>query len=269
MPLHNVSENRILKALPADVRERLRPRMARITMPLGMTIHETGHELHHIYFPIDSIVSVVCVTRDGAATECAMVGNEGAIGLPLFMGDEKTTNRAVVQSAGGAYRLTRQQLNDELRRDGTLLTLLLRYAQSLIVQTVQMAVCNRHHTLDQQLCRWLLLSLDRHLSSNTLTVTQEFVAHMLGVRREGVTVAAGKLKDLGVIRCGRGCITVLDRATLETLSCECYTVIKGECDRLSRLPGQFPSRKVPAISTPGQRLPSSAHRLSGTLHTYS
>lgn len=153
MHLQHVSENRILDALPGDVRGRLLPQMARIVMPLGMTIHETGHELRHIFFPIDSIVALVCVMTDGAATECAMVGNEGAIGLPLFMGGETTTNRAVVQSAGAAYRLTRQHLEDELRRDDTLLTLLLRYAQSLLVQTIQTAVCNRHHTLDQQLCR--------------------------------------------------------------------------------------------------------------------
>lgn len=245
---HIPRENRILDALPVNARSRLLPKMTLLTVPLGMTFHESGDELRYIYFPLDAIVSLLCVMKDGASTEIAMVGHEGAIGLPLCMGDSTTSHRAVVQSAGSVYRLTRQHLRDEFDRDGALLTLLLLYAQTLIAQTVQTAACNRHHTLDQQLCRWLLLSLDRHLASKTLTVTHEFVAQMLGVRREGVTAAAGKLKDLGVIRYARGRITVLDRPTLEKLSCECYSVVRGEADRVNRLT-QSTAQQPQRIST--------------------
>jgi len=200
-------------------------------MPFGMVLYESGVVLRHIYFPVDSIVSLLYVLNNGASAEIAVVGNEGAVGVSLFMGGETTPSRAVVQSAGTAYRLGRARLKEEFNRHGELLHVLLRYTQSLITQMAQTAVCNRHHALDQQLCRWLLLSLDR-IDSNELQVTQELIASMIGVRREGVTEAAGRLQKLGVIRYSRGKITVLDRARLETLSCECYAVVKAETDRL-------------------------------------
>jgi CRP-like cAMP-binding protein len=200
-------------------------------MPLGMVLYEAGEALRHIYFPTDSIVSLLYVMKDGASAEIAVVGNEGAIGVSLFMGGETTPSRGIVQSAGSAYRLSGRRLKQEFERHGQLLHVLLRYTQSLITQMAQTAVCNRHHSIDQQLCRWLLLSLDR-LPSNRLNMTQELIANMLGVRREGVTGAAGKLQDLGVIHYSRGRITVLDRPKLEQLSCECYAVVKQETDRL-------------------------------------
>jgi len=203
-------------------------------MPLGEVLYESGNVLRHVYFPTDSIVSLLYVLEDGASAEIAVVGNDGVIGIALFMGGETTPSRAVVQSAGHAYRLIGQRLKEEFHSNGELQFLLLRYTQSLITQMTQTAVCNRHHSVDQQLCRWLLLSLDR-LSSNQLTMTQELIADMLGVRREGVTEAAGKLQKLGVIRYARGQITVLDRAQLEHLSCECYAVVKRETDRLLRV----------------------------------
>jgi CRP-like cAMP-binding protein len=224
-------ENRVLDALPGQELERLLPQLALVAMPAGMTIHEAGDELRHVYFPLDSTVALLHVLQDGATVEIAMVGSEGAIGLPLFMGGATTSNRALVQSGGSAYRLTRQRLKAEFNCHGRLLTLLMQYTLSLVNQTAQTAICNRHHTLDQQLCRWLLLSLDR-LSANTLALTQEFIAGMLGVRREAVTGAARKLQDLGVICCQRGRITVLDRPQLETLSCECYAVVRAETDGL-------------------------------------
>jgi CRP-like cAMP-binding protein len=199
-------------------------------MPLGKVLYESGDTLRHVYFPTDSIVSLLYVLEDGASAEISVVGNEGLIGIALFMGGETTPSRAVVQSAGNAYRLIGQRLKDEFHRNGPLQLLLLRYTQALITQMTQ-TVCNRHHSVDQQLCRWLLLSLDR-LSSNQLVMTQELIANMLGVRREGVTEAAGKLDKLGVIRYARGRITVLDRPKLEQLCCECYAVVKKETDRL-------------------------------------
>jgi CRP-like cAMP-binding protein len=228
---HTPRENHILDALAAEERERLFPHLTLIEMPLGMVLYESGDELHHIYFPTDSIVSLLYVMKDGASAEIAVVGNEGAIGVALFMGGETTPSRAIVQSAGFGYRLTGQRLKEEFNRHGNLLYVLLRYTQSLITQMSQTAVCNRHHTVDQQLCRWLLLSLDR-LSGDRLNMTQELIADMLGVRREGVTTAAGKLQALGVIRYSRGHITVLDRPKLEKLACECYAVVKKETDRL-------------------------------------
>lgn len=223
--------NQILAALPPAERERLYPHLKRVEMPFGMVLYESGVVLRHIYFPVDSIVSLLYVLNNGASAEIAVVGNEGAVGVSLFMGGETTPSRAVVQSAGSAYRLSRARLKEEFNRHGQLLHVLLRYTQSLITQMAQTAVCNRHHALDQQLCRWLLLSLDR-LDSNELRVTQELIASMIGVRREGVTEAAGRLQKLGVIRYSRGKITVLDRARLEALSCECYAVVKAETDRL-------------------------------------
>jgi CRP-like cAMP-binding protein len=224
-------QNHLLAALSAAERERLYPHLQLVSMPLGKVLYESGDLLRHVYFPTDSIISLLYVMADGASAEISVVGNEGLIGIALFMGGETTPSRAVVQSAGSAYRLMGQYLKEEFRRNSGMQLLLLRYTQALITQMAQTAVCNRHHSVDQQLCRWLLLSLDR-LSSNTLTMTQELIANMLGVRREGVTEAAGKLQELGVIRYARGRITVLDRPRLEQLCCECYAVVKKETDRL-------------------------------------
>ena len=226
--------NHILNALPLAAREHLYPHLKHVVMPFGMVLYESGAVLRHIYFPVDSIVSLLYVLSSGASAEIAVVGNEGAVGVSLFMGGETTPSRAVVQSAGSAYRLSGARLKREFDRHGQLLNVLLRYTQSLITQMAQTAVCNRHHALDQQLCRWLLLSLDR-LETNELRVTQELIANMIGVRREGVTEAAGRLQKLGVIRYSRGKITVLDRPRLEALSCECYAVVKTETDRLMGL----------------------------------
>lgn len=212
-------------------RDRLLPHLKLVLLPLGSVLYESGDAQRYIYFPVDSIVSLLYVMKDGASAEIAVVGNDGAIGVALFMGGETTTNRAIVQSAGKAFRLPGRRLKKEFERHTELLHVLLRYTQALITQMAQTAVCNRHHSVDQQLCRWLLLSLDR-LASNRLTMTQELIANMLGVRREGVTEAAGKLQKLGVIQYRRGKIAVLDRPRLEALSCECYAVVKTETDRL-------------------------------------
>jgi len=231
MSAPNPLENQILAAMPQLGRDRLIPHLKLVSMPLGAVLYESGAALQHMYFPTDSIVSLLYVMEDGDSAEIAVVGNEGVLGVSLFMGGETTPSRAIVQSAGHAYRLTGRRLKLEFNRHGDMLDILLRYTQSLLTQMAQTAVCNRHHTLDQQLCRWLLLSLDR-LKGNQLTMTQELIANMLGVRREGVTEAAGKLQDLGVIRYQRGKITVVDRLHLERLSCECYAVVKRETDRL-------------------------------------
>ena len=223
--------NQILRALPAPERERLYPHLRLVPMPLGTVVYESGARLRHIYFPTDCIVSLLYVLEDGNSAEIAIVGKEGAVGVSLFMGGETTPSRAVVQSPGFAYRMSGAHLKQEFDRHGQMLHLLLRYTQSLITQMAQTAVCNRYHALDQQLCRWLLLSLDR-LDSNELKMTQELLASMLGVRREGVTEAAGRLQKQGVIRYSRGKITVLDRMKLEKLSCECYAVVKKESERL-------------------------------------
>ncbi|SIR06097.1 cAMP-binding domain of CRP or a regulatory subunit of cAMP-dependent protein kinases [Aromatoleum tolulyticum] len=233
---HDPRQNRLLAALPADEYARLAPQLELIPLALGDVLYESGIPMHHVYFPTDSIVSLLYVMEDGASAEIAMVGNEGVVGISLFMGGETTPSRAVVQCAGHAYRLTSQVLKDEFdrvggRRSGALHNLLLRYTQALLTQMAQTAVCNRHHSLDQQLCRWLLLSLDR-LSANELVMTQELIANMLGVRREGVTEAAGNLQRAGVIEYRRGHITVLDRPGLEARTCECYAVVKREFDRL-------------------------------------
>lgn len=223
--------NHILAALSPAVQERILPQLEYVSLPLGKVLYESGDTLRHVYFPTDSIVSLLYVMENGASAEISVVGNEGVVGVSLFMGGESTPSRALVQSGGHGYRLLAQRLKDEFNRHGELMTLMLRYTQALITQMAQTAVCNRHHTIDQQLCRWLLLSLDR-LPSNRLTMTQELIANMLGVRREGVTEAAGKLQRLGVIEYSRGHITVLDRPKLERLSCECYAVVKRETDRL-------------------------------------
>ncbi len=233
-------QNHLLAALPADVQDRLFPNLELLPLLLGRVLYESGDALHHVYFPTDSIVSLLYMMENGASAEISVVGNDGLVGIALFMGGESTPSRAIVQSAGSAYRLVAQRLKDEFERNGELLHLLLRYTQSLITQMSQTAVCNRHHSVDQQLCRWLLLSLDR-LPSNQLTMTQELISNMLGVRREGVTEAAGKLQKLGVIEYSRGRITVLDRPKLEKLTCECYAVVKKETDRL--LP-YLPPRKL-------------------------
>ncbi len=225
------TDNYLLAALPVAVQQRIFPQLQLAEMALGKVLYESGDALRYVYFPTDCIVSLLYVLQDGASAEISVVGNEGLIGIALFMGGETTPSRAIVQSAGFAFRLAGQTLKDEFHRDGDMQLLLLRYTQSLITQMAQTAVCNRHHTLDQQLCRWLLLSLDR-LPSSQLTMTQELIANMLGVRREGVTAAAGKLQKLGVIRYLRGQITVLDRPRLESQCCECYAVVKKETDRL-------------------------------------
>lgn len=232
-------QNHLLATLPVEVRQRLIPQMQLVSLPLGKVLYESGDTLRHVFFPTDSIVSLLYVMENGSSAEISVVGNEGMIGLAVFMGGESTPSRAIVQSAGHAYRLRGNELKTEVNRHGELLLLMLRYTQALITQMAQTAVCNRHHSIDQQLCRWLLLSLDR-LPSNHLTMTQELIANMLGVRREGVTDAAGKLQKLGVIAYSRGHITVLDRAKLEALSCECYAVVKKETDRL--LPCKTPTR---------------------------
>lgn len=224
-------QNHLLAALPDPVRERLLPHLEQVALPLGKVIYEPGDRLTHVYFPTDAIVSLLYVMENGASAEICVVGNEGLVGIAVFMGGESTSNRAVVQSAGLAWRLPGQRLKDEFDRHGELLLLMLRYTQSLITQMAQTAVCNRHHSIDQQLCRWLLLSLDR-LTGNELNMTQELIANMLGVRREGVTDAAGKLQRLGVIEYSRGHIKVLDRPQLERLSCECYAVVRSETQRL-------------------------------------
>lgn len=235
MPVsHTPQQSHLLAALPDDEFGRLQPHLELVPMPLGKVLYESGSQMRHVYFPTTSIVSLLYVLEDGASAEIAMVGNEGILGIALFMGGGTTPSRAVVQSAGHAYRLPAALLRDEFNRAGPMLHLLLRYTQALITQMAQTAVCNRHHTVDQQLCRWLLMSLDR-LSSNELFMTQELIANMLGVRREGVTEAAGKLQDAGLIHYRRGHITVTDRAGLEARACECYQVVKKEFDRL--LPG--------------------------------
>lgn len=227
----NPRQNHLLAALPADEFTRISPNLEWVPMPLGEAVCEPGMTMRYVYFPITSIVSLLYVMEDGASAEIAVVGNEGVVGVSLFMGGETTTSRAVVQSAGHAYRMKGPLLKDEFFRAGPMQRLLLRYTQALITQMAQTAVCNRHHSVDQQLCRWLLLSLDR-LPSNQLTMTQELIANMLGVRREGVTDAAGKLQAAGLIRYSRGHITVLDRPGLEARVCECYAVVKKEYDRL-------------------------------------
>jgi CRP-like cAMP-binding protein len=228
---HDPRQNHLLAALPAEECTRLLPHLELVTMPLGQVLYESGAQMRYVYFPTTSIVSLLCVMENGASAEIAVVGNEGIVGVSLFMGGETTPSRAVVQSAGHAYRLKGPLLKDEFYRAGPMQRLLLRYTQALLTQMAQTAVCNRHHSLDQQLCRWLLLSLDR-LPGNELIMTQELIANMLGVRREGVTEAAGHVQKSGLIEYHRGHITVLDRPGLEARSCECYAVVKKEYDRL-------------------------------------
>ena len=223
--------NRLLAALPDAEWKRWLPQLEPVDMPLGQVLYESGSRLAHVYFPTISIVSLLYVMEDGASAEIAVVGNEGIVGISLFMGGESTPSRALVQSAGRGFRLRADVMLQEFNRAGPVLHLLLRYTQALITQMAQTAVCNRHHSVDQQLCRWLLLSLDR-LDTNDLVMTQELIANMLGVRREGVTEAAGHLQHAGLIHYRRGHLTVIDRAGLEQRTCECYAVVKKEYDRL-------------------------------------
>lgn len=235
-PLTDAKTNQLLAALPAAEWERWQPQLERVQMPLGQVLYESGTTLTHAYFPTTSIVSLLYVMENGASAEIAVAGKEGMVGISLFMGGGSTPSRGVVQSAGQGFRVRSQFIKDEFDRAGVVMHLLLRYTQALITQMSQTAVCNRHHSLDQQLCRWLLLSLDR-LQGNELVMTQELIANMLGVRREGVTEGALRLQAAGLIRYARGHITVLDRAGLEARTCECYAVVKKEYGRL--LPQQI------------------------------
>lgn len=233
-------QNHLLAALSPEVQGRLFPHLELAELSLRALMYEAGRPMRHVYFPTDSIISMQYLMENGSSTAISVVGNEGLLGISLYMGGESTPNRSVVQSAGHAYRLPRPRVKEEFNRHGELLLLMLRYTQALITQVAQTAVCNRYHTIDQQLCRWLLLSMDR-LSHNRLTMTQEFISNMLGVRRAGVTVAASKLEQLGVISYARGLIEVLDRPRLESLSCECYRVVKKETDLLLHY---LPQRQV-------------------------
>lgn len=232
---NNFKQNALLGLLPQNDLTNLLPHLEKVTLTLGQSLSEPGRQMSHVYFPLDSIVSLLCVMENGASTEIAIVGYEGIVGVSLFMGGETTPSRAIVQSAGHAYRLKGQLLKNEFYRAGAMQRLLLRYTQALLTQMAQTAVCNRHHSVDQQLCRWLLLSIDR-LPGNELVMTQELIANMLGVRREGVTESAGKLQKAGLISYNRGHIKVIDRPGLEArvceCYCECYSVVKREYDRL-------------------------------------
>lgn len=232
---HDPLRNRILAALSEDARHRILPKLTRVDMSLGEVIYESGQSIEYIYFPIDCIVSLLYETISGSSAEISVVGREGMIGVSVVMGSDSTPNRLVVQSKGIAYRMLATELKQEFNAQSEIRILTLRFTQALITQMSQTAVCNRHHAIEQQLCRWLLLSLDR-LDTDRLDMTQELIANMLGVRREGVTEAAGKLQRLGIIEYRRGHITVLDRKKLEAHSCECYAVVKRETDRLEARP---------------------------------
>jgi CRP-like cAMP-binding protein len=237
----NPKENRLLASIPDEDYQALVSHLERMPMPLGMAVYESGGEQGFVYFPTDSIVSLLYVLANGASTEIAVTGNEGLVGISLFMGGETTPSRAIVQSAGGGYRVRGAVLRKLFESSGEVQHLLLRFTQALITQMTQTAVCNRHHAVHQQLCRWLLLMLDR-LSSNEVVMTQELIANMLGVRREGVTEAAGKLQADGLIEYSRGRIRVLDRPRLESSVCECYAVVKKEYNRL------LPPARTPAAA---------------------
>ena len=250
-PLATPKQNQLLAALPVAAYKRLLPHLELVAMPLGWALYESRGEQGYVYFPITGIVSLLYVMEDRSPAEIAVVGNEGVVGIALFMGGETTPSRAVVQGAGYSYRLKANFLKREFERGGPLQHLLLHYTQALITQMVQTAACNRHHTIEQQLCRWLLLSLDR-LPSNELAMTQDLIADMLGVRREGVTVAAGHLQSAGLIHYARGKITVLDRAKLEARVCECYAVVKHEYDRLLSRTQPRVASAVPAVDRQGR-----------------
>ncbi len=238
-------QNRLLASLPSDSYDRLQPHLQLVRMPLGQILHQQHIPFEHVFFPVSSAVSLVSVLKDGASAEIGLIGNEGMVGTSLLMGGGDAACQAVVQSAGEGYRLKVTLLKAEFDQSPAVLHLLLRYVQSLMIQTSQTAVCNRHHSVDQQLCRWLLLTLDR-VTSNQVSMTQELIAQMLGVRREGVTAAAGKLQEAGLIQYSRGTITVLDRRGLELRSCECYATVKYETDRLVPIPpALIPNADVP------------------------
>ena len=256
---HSPKQNHLLAALPAAEFERLAGHLQLVPMPLGEILYEPGGQVQHAYFPTTAIVSLHYVTESGASAEIAGVGNEGVVGISLFMGGQSTPSSAVVQTAGHAYRLGRHLLKEEFDRTGPVLQLLLRYTQALITQMTQTAVCNRHHSVEQQLCRWLLMTLDR-VPSGQLVMTQELVARMLGVRREGITEAAGRLQNAGFIRYRRGHIAVLERSGLEARTCECYAVVKSELGRLlsdvryhkgvSHLRGAAPGQPANSVNLP-------------------
>ena len=249
-------KNRLLAALPSSEYEQMLPELELLPLPLGWAVYETGSKQSSVYFPTDSVVSLIYSVTSGNLAEVAVTGNDGIVGIPLIMGSDATLGQAVVRSAGFAYRLKSSVLKKGFEKGGPLQDMLLRYTQSLMTQISQTAVCNRHHNVEQRLCRWLLMSMDR-LPSNQLTTTQELIARMLGVRREGVTEAAGRLQDEGMIRYSRGRVTILDRPKLERWVCECYAVVRSETDRLlapSRKSG-FPSARNPRIPS---REPASA-----------
>ena len=246
---HRPFQNHLLAALPAQEFQRLNANLELTHLPLGLVLYESGCKLEKVYFPTTAIVSMLYVLENGASAEIAIVGNEGVLGISLFMGGETTPSRAVVQSEGWCYCLNSRYIKSEFKRGGPVMVLLLRYIQALITQMTQTAVCNRHHGIEQQLCRWLLLSLDR-LDSDSLTMTQDLIADMLGVRREGVTDAAGKLQRAGLIRYSRGHITVLDRPGLENRVCECYAVVRREFERLlSDIPPGDPKHVLGSSTT--------------------
>ena len=232
---HSPQQNHLLGALPEESYARLRKDFELIAMPLAWVLYESGGNLAHTYFPVSSIVSLLYVTLDGGSSEIAIAGSEGMVGVSLFMGSERPTNRAVVQSAGHGYRLNQAASRREFALGGVFQSLVLRYTQTLLTQMGQTSVCNRHHSIDQQLCRWLLLSMDR-VPGDELVMTQELIAGMLGVRREGVALAAGRLQAAGLIRYTRGKITLLDRPAMEARVCECYTVVRHDFDRLMGIP---------------------------------
>lgn len=235
LPVPSHRKNRLLASLPSDSFNRLSRNLEWVPLRLGQILHQQHVPFEHVYFPADAAVSLVAVLKDGASAEIGLIGNEGMVGTSLLMGGGDAACQAVVQSVGEGYRLKATHLKEEFDRSPAVLGLLLRYVQALMIQTSQTAVCNRHHSVDQQLCRWLLLTLDR-VTTNQVCMTQELIAQMLGVRREGVTAAAGKLQDAGLIQYSRGIITVTDRRGLADRSCECYETVKNETDRLVPMP---------------------------------
>ena len=249
---HQPEQNRLLRVLSEEQRQRVYPHLELVPLPPGRVLHECGEVIRHAWFPVDAIVSLVYVMEDGSSAEISVIGHEGVVGTAAFMGGETSSSRAVVQSGGHAFRLPVRHLLEEFHRHGTMHDVLLRYTHTLLTQAAQTAACNRHHTVDQQLCRLLLLSDDR-LPSSHIVMTQERIASMLGVRREGVTEAAGKLQKRGVIKYRRGHITILDRPALERLCCECYSVVRLECDRLIGDEARTPAR--PSMPLPMPRAP--------------
>ncbi|MCP5346834.1 MAG: Crp/Fnr family transcriptional regulator [Gammaproteobacteria bacterium] len=250
--ISTLQQNHLLAAISADSRSRLLPHMELVELPHGKVLHEIGKKIDYVYFPIDTIVAIVAMLENGDCTEVSMVGNEGLVGISSFMSGDTIPQQTVVRSAGYAYRIPATQLKDEFSRHGEMLSLLLSYTQTLITQTAQTAICNRHHTIEQQLCRILLQSLDR-IRGDELTVTHENIATMLGVRRESVTEAAGRMKGMGLIECRRGRLKVLDRSGLESLCCECYRVVRNETERLLPRTSSFRRFQSQTLSTPSNR----------------